>query len=96
MRDTFVVAFYEIDRAWGGPEEGGWWFDCGQLVRTFRVAKSEDEALGLARRANDLLHVLQRNCCSVGSVLYDGGRYEARVYSNTAPAFFPETVPHYE
>ena len=26
------LAVYEIDRAYGGPEEGGWWFDTGRLV----------------------------------------------------------------
>lgn len=26
------LAVYEVDRAYGGPEEGGWWFDCGRLV----------------------------------------------------------------
>ena len=23
----YVVAFYELDRACGGPEEGGWWYN---------------------------------------------------------------------
>lgn len=26
------LAVYEIDRAYGGSEEGGWWYDCGRLV----------------------------------------------------------------
>ena len=33
----YVVAFYAVDRAYGGPEEGGWWFDTGELVRLPRV-----------------------------------------------------------
>ena len=32
-RTRYVVAFYEIDRRYGGPEEGGWWYDCGALLR---------------------------------------------------------------
>ena len=33
------IALYLVDRRWGGPEEGGWWFDCGTLADT--------EALGM-------------------------------------------------
>lgn len=28
----WCVAVYETERAYGGPEEGGWWYDCGVLV----------------------------------------------------------------
>jgi len=96
MKNSYVVAFYEIDRAYGGPEEGGWYFDCGDLVRVFAVAKSKDHAHQIARRANDLLYRLQRSRRSVGSVLYSGGRYEARVYENVAPPAYPSVTPHYE
>jgi hypothetical protein len=93
---SYVVAFYEVDRAFGGPEEGGWWYDCGQLVRVFATTKSENKAFEIARRANDLLNTLQRNKRDTGSVLYRGGRHSAFVYENTAPQCFPETRPHYE
>lgn len=28
----WTVAIYLCDRAYGGPEEGGWWYDCGERV----------------------------------------------------------------
>lgn len=28
----YTVAIFLVDRAKGGPEEGGWWYDCGQRV----------------------------------------------------------------
>ena len=28
-RGFYTVAIYLIDRAYGGPEEGGWYYDCG-------------------------------------------------------------------
>lgn len=93
---NFVVAFYEIDRAYGGPEEGGWWYDCGQLVRVFAVCKTEKAANAVATRANHLLDRLQRHKREVGSVIYRGGRHVARVYTNTAPKFYPQERPHYE
>jgi hypothetical protein len=93
---TYVLAFYEIDRAYGGPEEGGWWFDTGRLERIFKVCKSKDQAYAFARRANRLLEVLQRNGRCVNSVIYDGGRYSAGVFENYAPPYYPESKPHYE
>lgn len=81
----YIIALYEIDRAYGGPEEGGWHFDTGELVRL----------LALADRANRLLCRLQRHRRQVDSVLYEGGRYTAIVYEWTAPAAFPEQRPQY-
>lgn len=95
-RTSWIVAWYEIDRAYGGPEEGGWWYDCGYLVRAFRALPSREAAYAEARRANGLMQRLQRNHRSVGSVVYDGGRFEARVYQRTAPQHFPERRPVYE
>ncbi|PZX14230.1 hypothetical protein LX81_03029 [Palleronia aestuarii] len=95
-RTRHVVAFYEIDRAWGGPEEGGWWYDCGELARILKVVPSADAAHDLAARANRLMDRLQRGKRDVGSVIYAGGRYAACVLEDTAPRAFPETRPHYE
>lgn len=94
--NSFVVAFYEIDRAYGGPEEGGWWYDCGTLIRVFAVRKSREEATKVANRAQSLLDRLQRNKRQVGSVIYSGGRHMAMVCKNTAAPHFPEETPRYE
>ncbi len=91
-----LVVFYEIDRAYGGPEEGGWWFDTGQLARIYRVCPTEGQAEAICRRANRLLYHIQRNLRSVNSVIYGGGRYVASVYPDNAPRFFPETRPQFE
>lgn len=37
------VNVYEVGRAYGGPEEGGWWFDTGSPVAAIPVALTEDE-----------------------------------------------------
>lgn len=96
MSKRFILAFYEIDRAYGGPEEGGWWYDCGDLVRPLMVVTGEQRAYELARRANKLLDRLQRRKRGVGSVAYTGGRHVVSVYENTAPARYPEHRPYYE
>ena len=95
-RTRYVVALYEVDRRYGGPEEGGWWYDCGALCCVLRVAPSEDAAYAVAARANRLMDHLQRGRRDVSSMAYDGGRYAAHVFAHTAPLFFPEAWPRYE
>ena len=36
------VNVYLIDLAYGGPEEGGWWFDFGQILSSQRVDTYEE------------------------------------------------------
>lgn len=91
----YIIALYEIDRAYGGPEEGGWYFDTGELVRLLALAPTEERACALADRANRLLDRLQRYRRRVVSVLYDGGRHAAIVYEWIAPTVFPAVRPHY-
>jgi hypothetical protein len=92
----YVLGFYEVDREYGGPEEGGWWYDSGRLIRVLRVEKNAERAHRLAFRATRLLRHLQRGRRQVSSVLYDGGRVECRAFRGTAPAWYPEERPHYE
>lgn len=92
----FIVAFYEVNRVYGGPEEGGWWYDCGELVRLHGLFRSEDAAIRAAARANRLLDLVQRGHTRIDSVLYTGGRFRACVFDREAPGHFPEKRPRYE
>jgi len=92
----FILGFYELDRCYGGPEEGGWWFDTETLVRPLAVVASEDKAMQLCQRANRLLSHLQRKKRGIGSMAYDGGRHCVSFHETTLPKFFPEERPHYE
>ena len=94
-RTRYVVALYELDRCYGGPEEGGWWYDCGTLARVLRVVPIEDAAYAVGARANRLIDRLQRGRTDVSSMAYRGGRLGAEVYADTAPPSFPETRPTY-
>ena len=91
----YVVALYEIDLAFGGPEEGGWWFETGRLARLLRLYPTEAGAVAAARRADALLARLQRRRRPLSSAAYEGGRYAARVFERVAPEQFPETRPRY-
>ena len=81
------------DQFVGSPDR---WYDCGALLRVLRVAPSEHAAYAAAARANRLMDRLQRGRRDVSSMAYDGGRYAAEVFADTAPPFFPDTPPRCE
>ena len=99
MAKVFIVAVYEVNRCYGGPEEGGWWYDAGQLIRQMRQFRNEDQAYEYSRRLNRRLR--SRNFGpnqgrrELSSVLSDG-EYQACVWEDHAPKFYPEVRPHYE
>jgi hypothetical protein len=39
------VTVYDVSREYGGPEEGGWWYDCWSVVEEQRVLVEEAEAV---------------------------------------------------
>jgi hypothetical protein len=82
--------------AFGGSEEGGWWFTTGKLVRPLAMVSNADKAYEMARRANRLLDHLERDLRPVSSCAYSGGRHSVAVYENTLPEYFPDSRPHYE
>lgn len=90
-----ILAFYEIDREYGGPEEGGWWFDSGTFVRAVAIHLDDATALRAQRRANRLLDRLQRHRPDVSSAVYAGGRYRAYTFSGLPPERFPQQRPRY-
>jgi hypothetical protein len=90
-----ILAFYEIDRTYGGPEEGGWYFDSGTFVRAIRVHLTDADAVRAMRRANRLLERLQRRLPKVDSCLYAGGRYRAFSFTGLPPERFPAERPRY-
>lgn len=99
MAQTYCVAVYDVALAYGGPEEGGWWYDCGSLVRIVKTFKSRDKAAAYRNRLNAKLksrdfgpNVGMRPKSSVLSA----GEYEAQVWEGTAPAGYPDRRPRYE
>jgi len=93
---AFILSFYERNQAYGGPEEGGWYFDTFELVRSFCAYPTREKASKAASRANALLNRLQRRKRPVSSVAYSGGRHVAMVHENIPPIYLPEFHPHYE
>lgn len=96
---SYLVSVYLEDRAYGGPEEGGWWYTVGQLIRTVKIFKSEEKAYEYCRRLNQKLRSRtfgpNEGRRDISSVLSDG-EFVADVYPDFAPKHFPEQRPHYE
>lgn len=97
---TFIVAVYDCDRAYGGPEEGGWWYNTGTLIRVCRVFKNQDMAYAWASRMNNKLKnkIIGPNVdkkYDISSVLSEG-IYWAEVWEDRAPDHYPDRRPHYE
>ena len=90
----WYVNLYVYDRAYGGPEEGGWWFDVYELQNTTRVASKEE--------AESLQKVIQLACneqndnrnSDVNSVLSEG-MYVVMI-ENHKGFHKPQERPYYE
>lgn len=92
----YLVAIYEKWLGYGGPEEGGWYYQRGELVKVVAAKHSKEAAYAAAARCNGWLERLQKGKREVSSAIYAGGRHCARVYRDIAPARYPECTPHYE
>lgn len=95
----YIVSLYLEDIAYGGPEEGGWYYDCGSLVRPIRRFRSHKVAMAYTIRLNRKLRSRtwgpnegRRDKYSVLSE----GEYTAAVFRDTAPDHFPAYQPRYE
>lgn len=89
MGKYLYVNVYSVELMYGGPEEGGWWFDVGTFI-TGRKVKTRRKAWRIARR----LEKHFPNTKARESVL---GGEDYSVYIEDEPGRdFPERMPHYE
>ena len=101
----YTVAIYLEDRAYGGPEEGGWWYDCGERIDDPEItgcvpaifrASEEAMAIDCCRATNDRLNATANDGRREISSVLSTGRYVARVCEGYPEPFFPTERPHYE
>ncbi len=102
----YTVAVYLVDQAYGGPEEGGWWYECGQRIddpREFeindfvpRIFTDEDEASEFCRGLNERLEAGANKGRRPISSALSNGRYTARVCDGYPEPHYPAVKPHYE
>lgn len=87
---TWYVGVYSIRRCYGGPEEGGWWYDSGDLMFSVRCFSEES--------ADDLGALLREKFPRTGKRYSVLGGYDFEIkVGNTFPIeHFPTNRPHYE
>lgn len=90
---TYGVAVYELDRYYGGPEEGGWWYNGGTLVHEEIGYPDEDSA---SARVKELESGEFRTTGDLYSVVYRGGAYDVRLIRPgvAVPDRFSEYQPY--
>jgi hypothetical protein len=99
MEIKWTVAVYEINRQYGGPEEGGWWFDCGELqsnhpIQGFETFAEAREAL--TKWDDELERVNKEEGRRHPSSVLCSGWLQAHIHEGLPPKYFPPKRPHYE
>jgi len=51
----FYISIYEVGRAYGGPEEGGWWYDTYEYVETVGRANGREQARQIRNNVEEKL-----------------------------------------
>jgi hypothetical protein len=94
----YSVAIYLTDLAYGGPEEGGWWYTSGypstdhaEFTRYFDV---EDDAWEYANRINNTICAEMNGDRPLISSVASTGVYDTHV-TEGEPRPFPEERPYY-
>jgi len=94
----FSVSIHMVDRAYGGPEEGGWWFDYGEpdhaYFRKTKLFETKDEAYSYAKTLDHMIEELNKGRPSISSMASEG-QYRVIVQEGY-PHSWPEQRPHYE
>lgn len=86
------VNVYLVDRRYGGPEEGGWYYDVGTAVSSEEVLPVNVLTVAQAKRTGCLVENEGRPpVSSVRSI----GRYIV-VIEDTPARDYPTERPHYE
>ena len=94
--EPWYVNEYEASRAYGGPEEGGWWYDTGRFIACHGITPSREEADRILHRDVFADYVRRQNESqyATSSVLCDGWTI---IRLEHAPgANYPGEQPHYE
>ncbi|PZR93484.1 MAG: hypothetical protein DI537_10200 [Stutzerimonas stutzeri] len=98
------VAVFDVHRVFGGHEEGGWFFDAGQIEATAellamgKIVDDEKEAIQI----RDKIQAVLDEEWNTGDRRFDlsstisGGKYMAVVHQGWPPNHFPAERPRYE
>lgn len=96
----WYVHKYEVAQQYGGPEEGGWWFQVGSPVEGFRLAYTVEETAYEACRAlngGERERAKRDEEYEYTSVLsYKSQHFSYDVSEKAYAEAYPKSRPHYE
>jgi hypothetical protein len=94
---TYTVAVLLEDRAFGGHEEGGWYFDygypCALRIAPQRRFKTRVKAWGYLSKIRRLIARINDDRPEISSVLSEG-RYQAYIFTGKVKGY-PDRRPTY-
>jgi hypothetical protein len=92
---TVFTAQYRMDRVFGGPEEGGWWYNTGQRQKEIQQHQTEEKAYAFINKKNE---EFKKDYTGRGlsSMAYNHDFYRYMVFHFEPPKHFPEERPYYE
>lgn len=90
----FTVAVYECTRVYGGPEEGGWWYDAGDIDTDYGVSRfnTEADAITYCHYLNQQLRIEDKFTSRRGTYWREANINDGPM----APESFPAERPRYE
>lgn len=96
---NYSVAICLVDLAYGGPEEGGWYYQVGEPSEDhliyLRGFDDEEAAYEYCRELNKTVQPILNKGRPEISASNSIGRYVADVFEGL-PKAYPKTKPHYE
>lgn len=75
----WAVAVYDVYQAYGGPEEGGWYYDCGDLIEHARIRFFDS----------------YEDACAYQDELYEAGLQPMGLTEEMPPVHYPKHQPIY-
>ena len=67
VEESLYVNVYEVHDNYGGPEEGGWYYDSGEVIKSYPVANQE-EAEAVRTKLQQKYSIEQKDRKPFGSV----------------------------
>ena len=91
----YYVNEYEVDRIYGGPEEGGWWYDTGKYIKCHGIFSSNIEAMDCKASLGKYVRDKNEYKHPPDSVLSKGDWTDI-IIEHEEGKHFPERTPRYE
>ncbi len=93
---VWYVNEYEIDRVYGGPEEGGWYYDTGRFIRCRGVFLDQHDAGALRDRIEENEMPERRKGVREPSSVLSTGEWPVALVEDHPGRDYPTEPPMYE